>query len=89
MSLPDKQPVQLMQNILRLAVQPQQIKEIKQRQHDDAATENMSDGQSFDKLIASALRFFILMQQRKRRIATVLIHEKYEKNREDIGLFGI
>ncbi len=22
-------------------------------------------------------------------IATVLIHEKYEKNREDIGLFGI
>ena len=30
----------------------------------------MPDGQSFDKLIASTLCFFILMQQWKRRIAT-------------------
>ena len=64
-----------MKNVLRLAVQTQQIKQIKQRQHDDAATQHMPDGQSFDELIASTLGFFILVQQRKRRVTTQFMQD--------------
>lgn len=64
-----------MKNVLRLTVQTQQIKQIKQRQHDDAAAQNMPDGQPLNQLIAPALGFFILVQQRKGCVAAQLMQD--------------
>jgi len=49
------------QDVLRLAVQPQQIEQVKQRQHDNATTKNMFNSQATDELITPALGFFVLV----------------------------
>lgn len=61
MSLPGEQPVQLMQNILRLTVQTQHVEQIKQRQYHDASQQDVFYGQAFYELITPALGFFVLV----------------------------